>query len=68
MHRWLVEKRRWISEARFLHAMNYCMLLPEPEAQQFATYLGWLLHRTRGGIAAGVLFVLPSLVLLIGLS
>ena len=68
MHRWLVEERRWISEARFLHALNYCMLLPGPEAQQLATYLGWLLHRTWGGIAAGVLFVLPSLLLLIGLS
>ncbi len=68
MHRWLVEERRWISEARFLHALNYCLLLPGPEAQQLATYLGWLLHRTWGGIAAGVLFVLPSLMLLIGLS
>ena len=68
MHRWLVEERRWISEARFLHALNYCMLLPGPEAQQLATYLGWLLHRTWGGIAAGMLFLLPSLLLLIGLS
>ena len=68
MHRELVDKRRWISEARFLHALNFCMVLPGPEAQQLATYLGWLMHRTRGGIAAGVLFVLPSLVLLIGLS
>ena len=68
MHRELVEKRRWISEKRFLHALNYCMLLPGPEAQQLATYLGWLMHRTWGGVAAGVLFVLPSLVLLIGLS
>ncbi len=68
MHRWLVEERRWISEARFLHALNYCMLLPGPEAQQLATYLGWLLHRTWGGIVAARLFVLPSLVLLIGLS
>jgi chromate transporter len=68
MHRELVERRRWISERRFLHALNYCMLLPGPEAQQLATYIGWLLHRTRGGIAAGALFVLPSLVLLIGLS
>ena len=57
MHRELVEERRWISEARFLHALNYCMLLPGPEAQQLATYIGWLMHRTRGGIAAGVLFV-----------
>ncbi|MBK8523580.1 MAG: chromate efflux transporter [Betaproteobacteria bacterium] len=68
MHQELVEKRRWISEGRFLHALNYCMLLPGPEAQQLATYLGWLLHRGRGGIAAGVLFVLPSLFILIGLS
>ena len=68
MHRELVEKRRWVSEKRFLHALNFCMLLPGPEAQQLATYLGWLLHRTRGGIVAGALFVLPSLVLLIALS
>ena len=64
MHTELVEKRRWIGEQRFLHALNYCMLLPGPEAQQLATYIGWLLHRTWGGIAAGVLFVLPSLVVL----
>ena len=68
MHRELVEQRRWISERRFLHALNYCMLLPGPEAQQLATYIGWLLHRTWGGIVAGVLFVLPSLLILIGLS
>nr|WP_315488663.1 chromate efflux transporter [uncultured Rhodoferax sp.] len=68
MHRELVEQRRWISEARFLHALNYCMLLPGPEAQQLATYIGWLMHRTWGGIVAGVLFVLPSLFILIGLS
>ncbi len=68
MHRELVERRRWISERRFLHALNYCMLLPGPEAQQLATYIGWLLHRTWGGLAAGVLFVLPSLFLLIGLA
>jgi chromate transporter len=68
MHAELVERRRWISEQRFLHALNYCMLLPGPEATQLAVYIGWLLHRTRGGIAAGVLFVLPSLLLLIGLS
>jgi len=68
MHDELVDKRRWISERRFLHALNYCMLLPGPEAQQLATYLGWLLHRTRGGIIAGGLFVLPSLLILIGLS
>ncbi|MES2684401.1 MAG: chromate efflux transporter [Pseudomonadota bacterium] len=64
----LVEKRRWISQGRFLHALNYCMVLPGPEAQQLATYLGWLLHGVRGGIAAGVLFVLPSLLLLIALT
>jgi chromate transporter len=63
-----VERRRWISERRFLHALNYCMLLPGPEAQQLATYIGWLMHRTAGGVAAGVLFVLPSLLLLIALS
>ena len=68
MHRELVEKRRWVSEKRFLHALNFCMLLPGPEAQQLATYLGWLMHRTWGGVVAGTLFVLPSLVLLIGLS
>ncbi|MCC6714138.1 MAG: chromate efflux transporter [Gammaproteobacteria bacterium] len=68
MHQELVERRRWISERRFLHALNYCMLLPGPEAQQLATYVGWLMHRTRGGIVAGALFVLPSLILLILLS
>ena len=68
MHRELVEKRRWVSEKRFLHALNFCMVLPGPEAQQLATYLGWLMHKTRGGVVAGVLFVLPSLVLLIALS
>jgi chromate transporter len=68
MHSELVERRRWISEKRFLHALNYCMLLPGPEAQQLATYIGWLLHRTWGGIVAGALFVLPSLFILIGLS
>jgi len=68
MHTELVERRRWISEGRFLHALNYCMLLPGPEATQLAVYIGWLLHRTRGGIMAGVLFVLPSLLILIGLS
>ena len=68
MHRELVEKRRWISEKRFLHALNFCMLLPGPEAQQLATYLGWLMHKTRGGLLAGALFVLPSLALLIFLS
>jgi chromate transporter len=68
MHQELVERRRWISEKRFLHALNYCMLLPGPEAQQLATYLGWLMHRTTGGLIAGGLFVLPSLVILIALS
>jgi chromate transporter len=68
LHEELVERRRWISEKRFLHALNYCMLLPGPEAQQLATYLGWLMHRTWGGIVAGVLFVLPSLFILIALA
>jgi chromate transporter len=68
MHQDLVEKRRWISEKRFMHALNYCMLLPGPEAQQLATYIGWLMHRTWGGIVAGGLFVLPSLLILIALS
>ena len=68
MHTELVERRRWISEKRFLHALNYCMVLPGPEAQQLATYIGWLLHRSWGGIVAGALFVLPSLFILIALS
>jgi chromate transporter len=68
MHDELVVRRRWISERRFLHALNYCMVLPGPEAQQLATYIGWLLHGARGGIAAGVLFVLPSLFILVALS
>lgn len=68
MHQELVENRRWISEKRFLHALNYCMVLPGPEAQQLATYIGWLMHKTWGGIVAGTLFFLPSLVILIGLS
>ena len=68
MHRDLVEDRRWISEERFLHALGYCMLLPGPEAQQLATYVGWLMHGTAGGIAAGTLFVLPSVLLLLALS
>ncbi|GAB3767675.1 chromate efflux transporter [Ramlibacter monticola] len=68
MHRELVEQKRWISERRFLHALNYCMLLPGPEAQQLATYIGWLMHRTWGGIVAGALFVLPSLFILVALS
>jgi chromate transporter len=68
MHAELVEKRRWISEQRFLHALNYCMLLAGTEATQLAVYIGWLMHRTLGGIIAGTLFVLPSLLILIGLS
>jgi len=68
MHQELVERRRWISERRFLHALNYCMVLPGPEAQQLATYIGWMMHRTWGGIVAGALFVLPSLFILIALS
>jgi chromate transporter len=68
MHQELVEKKRWISEARFLYALNYCMLLPGPEAQQLATYVGWLLHRTKGGVAAGALFVVPSMFILWTLS
>ena len=68
MHKELVVRRRWLSEKRFLHALNYCMVLPGPEAQQLATYIGWLMHKTRGGIVAGVLFVLPSMFMLIALS
>jgi chromate transporter len=68
MHRILVEEKKWISESRFLHALNYCMLLPGPEAQQLATYIGWLLHRTAGGLVAGTLFVLPGFVAILILS
>jgi len=68
MHQDLVENKRWISERRYLHALNYCMLLPGPEAQQLATYIGWLMHRTWGGVIAGTLFVLPSWFILLGLS
>ena len=68
MHEELVVRRRWISEKRFLHALNYCMILPGPEAQQLTIYIGWLLHKTRGGIVAGTLFLLPSLFILIALS
>ncbi|RYD44208.1 MAG: chromate efflux transporter, partial [Verrucomicrobiaceae bacterium] len=68
MHKEIVERRRWLSEDHFLHALNFCMLLPGPEAQQLATYLGWRLHGARGGIAAGVLFVLPSMFILLALS
>jgi chromate transporter len=68
MHRILVEEKNWISESRFLHALNYCMLLPGPEAQQLATYIGWLLHRTAGGIMAGCLFILPGVICIMALS
>ncbi len=68
MHRIVVEEKRWISESRFLHALNYCMLLPGPEAQQLATYIGWLMHRTLGGLMAGVLFVAPGVIAIMGLS
>jgi chromate transporter len=68
MHRILVEEKKWVSEARFLHALNYCMLLPGPEAQQLATYIGWLMHRTAGGIMAGGLFVLPGIIAIMALS
>src|SRR3954462_9254154 len=68
MHEELVERRRWISEGRFLHALNYCMVLPGPEATQLATYIGWMMHRTWGGIVAGGLFVLPSVFILSALS
>src|SRR5512134_3274968 len=68
MHRVMVEEQRWISVERFLHALSYCMLLPGPEAQQLATYVGWLLHRTPGGLAAGLLFVLPGFVTILVLS
>lgn len=68
MHRIIVEERKWVDEPRFLHALNFCMLLPGPEAQQLATYIGWLLHGTRGGLAAGILFVLPGALVMLGLS
>jgi chromate transporter len=68
MHRILVEEKRWISETRFLHALNYCMLLPGPEAQQLATYVGWLMHKTRGGLLAGGLFILPGIIAIMALS
>ena len=68
MHRTLVEEKQWIDEARFLHALNYCMLLPGPEAQQLATYIGWLVHRTVGGLMAGLLFILPGALVMLGLS
>jgi len=68
MHRILVDEKKWVDEARFLHALNFCMLLPGPEAQKLATYVGWLLHRTRGGLAAGILFVLPGALVMLGVS
>src|SRR5690242_18191545 len=68
MHRIVVDEKRWISESRFLHALNYCMLLPGPEAQQLATYIGWLMHRTRGGLIAGGLFILPGIIAIMALS
>jgi len=68
MHEFLVDKKKWISDSKFLHALNYCMLLPGPEAQQLATYIGWMLHGTIGGLTAGILFVLPSMIILLGLS
>jgi chromate transporter len=68
MHRIVVEEKNWISEGRFLHALNYCMLLPGPEAQQLATYIGWLMHRTAGGLMAGGLFILPGIIAIMGLS
>ena len=68
MHRELVEDRKWIGEAQFLHALNFCMLLPGPEAQQLATYIGWLMHRTAGGLLAGLLFVIPGALVMLALS
>src|SRR5499426_1101876 len=68
MHRVVVDEKKWIDEARFLHALNFCMLLPGPEAQKLATYLGWLLHGVRGGLSAGILFVLPGAFVMLGLS
>src|SRR4051794_22488957 len=68
MHRIIVDEKRWIGESRFLHALSYCTLLPGPEAQQLATYIGWLMHRTRGGIMAGALFVLPGIIAIMVLS
>src|SRR6186713_3349779 len=68
MHRIIVEEKRWVSEERFLHALNYCMLLPGPEGQQLATYIGWLMHRTLGGIIAGGLFIVPGIVSIMALS
>src|SRR5438045_9236798 len=68
MHRVLVDEKKWIEEERFLHALNFCMLLPGPEAQKLATYIGWLLHGVRGGLVSGILFVLPGAFVMLGLS
>ena len=68
MHRILVEEKKWIGEERFLHALNFCMLLPGPEAQQLAVYIGWLLHKVKGGLVAGTLFILPGLIAIMALS
>src|SRR5918994_5987943 len=68
MHRILVDEKKWVDEPRFLHALNYCMLLPGPEAQQLATYIGWLLHGVRGGLVAGILFVIPGALVMLALS
>ena len=68
MHRILVDEKKWVDEARFLHALNFCMLLPGPEAQKLATYVGWLLHGTRGGLTAGILFVLPGALVMLAVS
>ena len=68
MHKLLVDDKRWIGDARFFHALNYCMLLPGPEAQQLATYIGWLMHGVRGGLAAGLLFILPGSIVMLALS
>src|SRR5215472_17079370 len=68
MHRVVVDERKWVDESRFLHALNFCMLLPGPEAQKLATYLGWLLHGVRGGLSAGILFILPGAFVMLGLS
>ncbi|HET6472773.1 MAG TPA: chromate transporter, partial [Pseudomonadales bacterium] len=68
MHKLIVEEKRWIGEERFLHALNYCTLLPGPEAQQLATYIGWLLHGTRGGLTAGLLFIVPGALAILALS
>ena len=68
MHRVLVDEKKWVEESRYLHALNFCMLLPGPEAQKLATYVGWLLHGTRGGLAAGILFVLPGALVMLAVS